>query len=306
MMTIEQLQKEIIRMKKEQGVSIFAHSYQAHEILEIADYTGDSYALAVKAQQDDAKTCLMCGVNFMAETMKILSPEKKVLVPCPEAGCPMAEQFTPEEILAEKAKHPDCIVMAYINTTAALKTVCDVCVTSGSALKICEKLDADEILFIPDCNLGAFCAERFPEKKFHLMNGGCPVHAAITGEEAEKAKKKHPNAKLLVHPECRSEVVVHADFAGSTAAIMEYVRKSDENEFIIGTENSIAEHLQYEFPDRKFYLLSPRLICTDMKMTTLVDVYNTLKGTAGAEIVIDDETMTKAKVCIDRMLEMGG
>lgn len=305
-MTIKEVQNEIIRLKKEKDICILAHSYQAREILEVADFTGDSYALSKLAATTKNSTVIMCGVRFMAETVKMLSPEKKVILSCPVAGCPMAEQMDVELITQLKKMYPDYIVVAYINTTTELKTVCDVCVTSSSAVKIVKQLDAENIIFIPDCNLGAFVAKQIPEKNIKLLQGGCPVHAAITAEEAENAKKSHPNAELLVHPECIPAVSEQADYVGSTSGIMDYAVKSDKKEFIIGTETSIAEHLQYMCPDKRFYPLSKNLICPNMKATTLVDVLNCCKGDGGEEILLDPDTIAKAHKCIDKMIELGG
>lgn len=304
-MNITELQQEILKLKKENDVCILAHSYQTREITEIADFTGDSFQLSVKATQVPQKTVIMCGVRFMAETVKLLSPEKTVYLSNPVAGCPMAEQMDKEMISEIKKQYPDYTVVAYINTTTDLKTVCDVCVTSASAVKIVKKIDNKNILFIPDCNLGHFVAEQIPEKNIKLLNGGCPIHASITAEETEKAKKLHPNAELLVHPECVPAVTDQSDFVGSTSAIMDHAINSDKKEFIIGTEIAIAAHLAYECPDKKFYPLSMNLICPNMKATTLVDVYNILKGDGGEVIELDEDTRTKAKVCIDKMIELG-
>ncbi len=305
-MNMKEMQAEILRLKKEKDICILAHSYQAHEILEIADYTGDSFALSKLAAKAPNQTMLLCGVRFMAETVKILSPEKKVLLSNPIAGCPMAEQFDKEAILRFQAENPSCTVVAYINTTAELKTVCDVCVTSSSAIQIVSKLKNPDILFIPDCNLGSFVAKKLPDKNIRLLQGGCPVHAAVTAEQAAKAKAAHPDALLLVHPECVPAVAEAADYIGSTSGIMDFAVKSDCKEFIIGTENSIAEHLQYLCPDKKFYLLSKSLICQDMKATTLADVLSCCSGTGGEEILLDADTLTKARSCIDKMIELGG
>lgn len=302
---IKDIQNEILKLKKEKDVCILAHSYMAQEIKEIADFTGDSYALAVKSVNVPQKTVLMCGVRFMAETVKILAPEKTVLLSNPVAGCPMAEQMDKEAIQMVKDKYPDYTVVAYINTTADLKTICDVCVTSSSAVKICKKIGSDKILFIPDCNLGAYVAGQVPEKEFKLLQGGCPTHAKISEKKLLEAMEKHPNAQVLVHPECQPDVVKHADFVGSTSGIMDYAKKSSHNEFIIGTEISIAEELQYACPDKKFYPMSMDLICPNMKSTTLMDVYGCLLGTFGEEITMDEEKRLAAKKCIDEMIRLG-
>lgn len=304
-MNISDLQKEIIRLKKEKDICILAHSYQAREIIEIADYTGDSFQLSVMATKAPQKNVIMCGVRFMAETVKILSPEKTVYLSNPVAGCPMAEQMDVELIENVKATNPDYTVVAYINTTSLLKTVCDVCVTSSSAVKIVKALPSDNILFIPDCNLGAYVAAQVPEKNIRLLQGGCPVHAKISAEDVKKAKELHPDALLLVHPECVPSVAEKADFIGSTSAIMDYAKNSSAKEFIIGTEISIAEHLSFECPDKKFHPLSKDLICPNMKATTLMDVYHVICGNGGEEIDLDEDTRLKAKKCIDRMIELG-
>ena len=218
----------------------------------------------------------------------------------------MAEQFSPEDIAELKRQYPDHAVVAYINTTAALKEYCDVCVTSASAVEIVKKMDADKILFIPDPNLGSFVKKNLPEKEIKLVQGGCPIHAAVTGEEAAEAKKRHPNALLLVHPECVPEVTAQADYIGSTSGIMAFAKKSEHKEFIIGTELEIAETLQYECPEKNFYLLSKKLICPDMKVTTLFDVLNVLEHPESAfEIVMSEERAEKARRCIDEMLRLG-
>lgn len=305
MSTTRELQDAIIKLKKEKDICILAHAYQSHDILEVADYVGDSYGLSEKAAEAPQKTVLMCGVRFMAETVKILAPEKKVLLSQPDADCPMARQFDVERVRELRKQYPDHAVVAYINTTAELKTVCDVCVTSSSAVQIVKNMKEKNILFIPDCNLGAWVAKQVPEKHLELVKGGCPVHAAITPELAKEAKAKHPNAQLLVHPECVAGVAEVADYIGSTTGIMDYAKKSACDEFIIGTENSIVQHLQFECPNKRFYALSKDLICHNMKLTTLADVYHCVKGDAGEEIILSEEIRLAAKKSLDAMLELG-
>lgn len=304
-MTVREMQDEILRLKKEKDVCILAHAYQSRDVIEIADFMGDSFGLSEQAAKAPQKSVIMCGVRFMAETVKILSPEKTVYLSSPDAGCPMAEQMTVDSVIELKKQYPNAKVVAYINTTAELKTVCDVCVTSASALKIVKSLDAKDIIFIPDINLGSYIASKLPEKNIITVNGGCPYHAAVTEAEAVAAKKAHPEAQLLVHPECKAEVVKHADAVGSTTAIIDYAKRSDKHEFIIGTENSIVEYMQYECPDKLFYPLSAGLLCKDMKLTSLPDVYNILRGVGGSEIVLDECVRLKAKHCIDEMLRLG-
>lgn len=305
---IKDIQSEILKLKKEKNAVILAHSYQAKEIVEIADETGDSYALSVAAAKHDCDAFIMCGVHFMAETVKMLSPDKRVFLANSGAGCPMAEQMDPVMISQLKEKEPDRAVVAYINTTAALKTVCDVCVTSATAVKIVQKMENNKILFIPDCNLGSYVQKQVPDKDIKLLQGGCPVHASVTLTELRAAKAQHPNALVLVHPECRPEVTAEADYVGSTSGIMKYAMESDAKEFIIGTEMSITEHLQYACPEKEFYYLSKKILCPNMKMTTLMDVYKTLQNLDNGkafEIVMDDEEIRKARVCIDEMIRLG-
>ncbi len=304
-MNITQLQEQIMKLKKEKDFCVLAHSYQAHEILEVADYTGDSYKLSVDAEKVENKNILMCGVRFMAETCKILSPEKNVYLAQPTAGCAMADQMDREYISKVKQQYPDYTVVAYINTTAQLKTICDVCVTSSSAVKIVNNIENKNILFIPDCNLGAYVAEQCSDKNIKLLNGGCPIHAGVNTDEVKAAKAAYPNALLLVHPECIPEVAKMADYVGSTSGIMDFAVKSDCKEFIIGTEISIAEHLQYMCPDKKFHILSQKLICPSMKVTTLADVYNCLISNGGEKIELDAQTIKDAKKCIDEMIRLG-
>ena len=269
-MTIAEIQQEILRMKKEQDICILAHAYQGQEILEVADYTGDSYGLSVQASKRDCSGVIMCGVRFMAETCKILSPKKRVWLANPVAGCPMAEQLDLEGLRELKAQYPD------------------------------------KILFIPDPNLGHYVAEKLPEKTFAFYKGGCPRHIVVSAKDVEKARAAHPDALFLVHPECRQEVAEQADYVGSTTGIMEFAKKSEHKEFIIGTENSIVEHLQFECPDKKFYPVAVQLTCMNMKVTTLMDIYNCLKGQGGEEIFLPENIMEGAGRCIHRMVELGG
>lgn len=303
-MTVQEMQSEIIRLKKEKNICILAHAYQSHEILEVADYTGDSFGLSLNAAQAEADNILMCGVRFMAETVKILSPQKRVILSNSGAGCPMAEQMDVELVSQLKQSYPDYATVCYINTTSELKTICDVCVTSSSAEKIIGNMEADKILFIPDCNLGDYISKQLPDKTFKLVSGGCPTHLRISVKDVEKARQLHPDAELLVHPECHPRVTALADYVGSTTGIMSYAEKSDKQSFIIGTENSIVQHLQMSCPDKKFYPLSKDCVCHNMKLTTLADVYNCVRGAHGEEITLDENIRLGAKRCIDEMLRL--
>lgn len=305
MNTTQFIQNAIQKLKKEHDICILAHAYQSHDIWEVADYVGDSYGLSLEAAKASQKTVLLCGVRFMAETVKILSPQKKVLLSHPQAGCPMAQQLSVDELNALKEKYPGYTVAAYINTASRLKTACDVCVTSSSAVKIISSLENPNILFVPDCNLGAWVAGQVPEKNIQLVKGGCPAHAAIRAEQAVQMRKLYPSAKLLVHPECLPEIVSQADYVGSTTGIMDYAKKSTDNSFIIGTENSIVQHLQFACPDKQFYPLSKDCICSNMKLTTLMDVYHCVQGIGGEEILLPDDVIKQARRCIDTMLALG-
>lgn len=303
-MNITQMQEEILRLKKENEFCILAHIYQNREIVEIADYVGDSFGLSRQAAKAPQKNILMCGVRFMAETVKLLSPEKRVYLSNPTAGCPMAEQLDIDLLRALKAQYPDYTVAAYINTTSELKTECDVCVTSASAVDILRKVENKNILFIPDINLGQFVQKQLPEKNFKLIQGGCPTHARMSKRDVDKARALHPNALLLVHPECTPDVTEGADYIGSTTGIMNFAKNSDKKEFIIGTENSIVSHLQYDCPEKKFYPLSKDCVCHNMRATTLPEVLGCLRG-EGEEIILSDYVMENARRCIDEMLRLG-
>lgn len=305
MFTTKTLQEEILKLKKENDICILAHAYQSQDIWEVADYVGDSYGLSLEAAKASPHTILMCGVRFMAETVKILSPDKKVLLSHPLAGCPMAEQIDRTQLRHLKDQHPDYTVAAYINTTSELKTECDVCVTSSSAVKIIRSLENPNILFIPDCNLGAWAAKQAPEKNIKLIQGGCPAHAGITKTDVLSAKQLYPDAELLVHPECLPEVAELADYVGSTTGIMDYAKNSSRTSFLIGTENSIVQHLQFTCPQKQFHALSKNCVCSNMKLTTLADVYHCVCGTGGEEITLSDEIMEKAGRCIHTMLTLG-
>lgn len=303
-MTVKQLQEEILQLKKDKHAAILAHSYQAPEILEIADLRGDSFQLSLAAREIPCETVILCGVRFMADTVKLLSPEKKVVLPVSGASCPMAEQVKPEQVRQYKRQHPDTLVVAYINTSTELKAECDVCVTSSSAAQIIETIGQKEILFLPDRNLGSFIQKLAPEKNITLWDGCCPVHNAVTEEECLAAKAQYPGAPLAMHPECPPEAIRHADFVGSTSAIIQFAER-DEGDVIIGTEKSISDWLSFLHPDRRFPVVSKRLLCADMRLITLADVRRALLGTGGEEIVIDESLRKRALRPIEEMIRLG-
>lgn len=299
------LREEILRLKKEKNILILAHTYQSPEVLDVADITGDSFALSVAATNNDADTILLCGVRFMAETVKILSPQKKVILSELWASCPMAVQIAPERVAEFKKNNPDVAVVAYINTTTKLKAECDVCVTSSTAVRIVSRLPQKDILFIPDKNLGAYVDSQLPEKNIILWDGYCYVHNSVTEQDVLDEKAQRPGALVAAHPECRPEVLAHADMIGSTSAIIDFVENTDED-VIVATERGVIDQLKLRYPDRGLYQLAPKkMMCRNMKMTTLESVYNALVGKGGDVIEIDEDIRLKAKGCIDRMLELG-
>lgn len=305
-MDISELKKKIIEAKEKTGTVILAHTYQEPDIIDIADITGDSFFLSKKAAEIKAKRVVMCGVRFMAESVKILSPETETILPVPSATCPMAEQILPERVRKFKKENPEAQVVAYINTTAALKAECDVCVTSSSAIKIVDKIDAESILFIPDQHLGSFVKEKLPHKNIILWDGYCPVHAQLTKEDIIECKKAHPDAVFAVHPESPAEVVALADMVGATSEIINYA-KAQKGKVIIGTERGVVDYLAIneENGDRFIQLAPEKLCCEDMKKISLEDVYKSIVGEAGEKIELDEDLRKKALVSINRMLELG-
>ncbi len=305
-MNSKDLKQKILEAKKETDTIVLAHTYQEPDIIDISDVTGDSFFLSKRAAELKAKRVIMCGVRFMAESVKILSPETETILPVPSATCPMAEQIAPERIRKFKEENPTAQVVAYINTTAAIKAESDVCVTSSSAIKIVEKLDADKILFIPDQHLGSFVKKQLPNKNIILWDGYCPVHAQLTAEDVLECKKTHPDAKFAVHPESPAEVVELADMAGATSEIISYA-KAQPGKVIIGTERGVVDYLStHEENGDRFIQLSPqKLCCEDMKKISLEDVYNAIIGKCGEDIQLPEELRKKALVSINRMLELG-
>lgn len=305
-MDVKELQKLITEEKEKNNTLVLAHTYQAPEIIDIADITGDSFFLSKKAAEMKAHRVIMCGVRFMAEAVKILSPETEVILPVKEATCPMAEQILPKRVHEFKKNNPDTAVVAYINTTAELKAECDVCVTSSSAVEIVKKLPNEKVLFIPDKNLGSYVAEQVPEKSFILWDGFCPVHNSLSAEDVKAAKNNHPDAKFAVHPEAPAEVLRAADMIGSTSAIIKYA-KEQSGKVIIGTEKGVVDYLSsHEKNGERFIQLSPeKLCCGDMKMTTLSDVYEAVIGKKGEIVELSEQLRLRAKASIDKMLELG-
>ncbi len=301
----QELINRIKQLKKETGAVIMAHTYQRPEIIDLADVTGDSFKLAQVAAKEKYEKVILCGVRFMAETAKAMSPETTVILPAPKATCPMAEQISPEEVVKFRKENPDVTVVCYVNTTIELKAVCDVCVTSSSAVNIVKNIPSKKILFLPDKNLGSFVAKMCPEKEVIIWNGCCPVHNAVPVDEVKKTIEMHPNVPVAVHPECPKEIVELADLAGSTAEIIDFA-KAQKGDVIIVTERQVAKYLNEKIEGRKFITPCPHILtCKDMDMTDLETLYNALKGEGGEDIQLDEEIRLSAKKSIDRMLELG-
>ncbi|WP_448587707.1 quinolinate synthase NadA [Thermocrinis sp.] len=305
---IKELQEEIRALAKEKNAVILSHYYQRPEVQDIADFVGDSLELSRKASQTDADIILFCGVRFMCETAKILNPTKKVLHPNPESGCPMAEMINAEQVLKLKEQHPDAEVVAYVNTTAEVKAVSDVCVTSANAVKIVKKLESKKIIFIPDQALGNWVKKHVPEKEFIIWQGFCPPHFEFTARELEKLKEKYPEAKVAVHPECHPKIIQMADFVGSTSQIINYATTCEADKVIVITEVGLKHTLmkknpskEYIFPESMNYCGT--VYCCTMKAITLPLVYKTLKEEIN-EVVLPEEIIERARRPLDRMLEL--
>lgn len=289
-------------LKQERNAVILAHNYQIGEVQDIADFVGDSLELARISQKVDAEVIVFCGVHFMAESASILSPEKTVLLPVLEAGCPMADMVTAEALREKKKQHPGAPVVCYVNSSADVKAESDICCTSSNAVKVVSELDADEILFVPDQNLGSY-VQKLTGKNLVLWDGYCVTHHRVSSDDVKKALEVHPEATVIVHPECRPEVVEMADYVDSTSGIMRLCKKLDSREFLIGTEMGLLHRLKKESPDKVFYLLSPGMVCPNMKMTRVEDVERALREMKNV-ITVDEDIAVKAKQALDRMVKI--
>lgn len=298
-----ELINKIAELKQQRKAVIVAHNYQVDDVQEIADVVGDSLALSKYCATTDSEVVVFCGVHFMAESAKILSPDKTVLLPELDAGCPMADMVTAEGLREEKKKYPDAVVVCYINSSAEVKAESDICCTSSNAVDIIKSIKEKQILFVPDKNLGGYVARMFPEKEIILWNGYCITHHKIKPDEVLKMKELHPDAHLLVHPECQQNIVDLADFVGSTKQIIDYASQSDKSKFIIGTEMGVLYKLKRDNPDKKFYMMSQGMVCPNMKKTSLKSVYQSLNEMK-YKIELDEDIRTRAKKSLDRMLEI--
>lgn len=302
---MNELQNRILELKKEQNALILAHYYQELNIQDIADEVGDSFALAKLAQEASEEKIILCGVRFMAESAKILNPGKTVYLPSDEAGCPMADMITPDDVIELRNKYPKAAVVCYVNSSAEVKAVSDICCTSSSAESVVRSLSQRQIIFVPDKNLGAYIAKKVPEKEFIFNEGYCPIHNILSSSDALSARSLNPNAVLLAHPECRSEVLSEADFIGSTSQILSYARKTEKKNLIIATEDGVYKILKREQPDKDITLITDDLVCPDMKKTTLENVLACLEGKR-EDIKIDGSIMDKARLSLERMVDIGG
>lgn len=300
---MNELIEKINKLKKEKNAVILAHCYQNVEIDEVADYVGDSLYLSQMAAKTNADIIIFAGVYFMAQTAKILNPSRKVLLPRLESGCRMADMITLDQLREFKSKYPKMPTVCYINSTAEVKSECDICCTSSNAVKIVDSLKAVEILFLPDTYLGKWVESQLGNVKVNTYTGFCPTHVQIRPNDVTEARKKYPNALVLAHPECHQSVVAMADYVGSTTGIMKFAAQSDKKEFIIATEKGVVDRLKRDYPEKEFYLIKDNVICPNMKWHTLTDIYNALDREEH-EITVDTEIASKALKCIDRMLEV--
>jgi len=300
---MEKLQVEIRRLAQERKALILAHNYQPPEIQEIADLVADSLELSLRASRTEARVIVFCGVRFMAETAAIVSPEKIVLFPNPEAGCAMADMITPEDVRALREKHPGAPVVTYVNSYAEVKAESDICCTSANVVRVIASLPQKEIICLPDMNLARYAQRYFPDKKIIYHEGFCPFHDVLTPEEVKRAKEAHPGALFVAHPECRPEVIDLADHVASTSGMLRFCRESEHREFIIGTEVGLLYPLRKQNPDKKFYPASEKMLCEAMKITTLELVHRALE-TLEPRVEVPEEIRTRALRAVKRMLEI--
>lgn len=295
--------QKINKLKEEKNAIILAHSYQNIEIDEVADFVGDSLYLSRQAQKTNADIIVFAGVYFMAQTAKIISPEKKVLLPNIKAGCLMADMINHEQMVNFKANYPNIPVICYINSTAEVKAECDICCTSSNALEIVKSLNSKQVLFVPDANLGKWVENQLDNVEVITYNGNCPVHNDITIDDIKMAQVKYPQAKILIHPECKPEVSVLGDYVGSTSGIIDYVKNSSHNQFVIVTEKGVADRLKRDYPQKEFILIKDNMLCESMKLTTLKEILYSLEHEVN-EVTLDEDIRKRSAGCIERMLKV--
>jgi len=301
----EALKKTIEKLKKKRNAVVIVHNYQRDEVQEIADISGDSLALSQAAVRTDADIIVFCGVKFMAESASILNPDKTVLLPVMEAGCPLADMITPEKLRAKKKEYSGAAVVCYVNSSAEVKAESDIACTSSNAIEVVKSLKEKQVIFVPDKNLGRYVQSQVPDKEMILWNGFCPTHIRVQEEDVINAKKAHPKAEVIAHPECSPDVLKLSDHICSTGGMFTYVKASKSEEFIIGTESGMLYSLQKENPDKRFYLPTPNLVCANMKLITLGWIAHSLENMV-YEVKVADEIRDKAKKALDRMLAVTG
>lgn len=300
----EELKERLMQLKKEKNAIILAHYYQRDEIQDVADFRGDSFLLAQKAAQTDADVIVFCGVHFMGESAKILAPDKTVIIPDERAGCPMADMVNVDGLRALKEQHPHATVVTYINSSAEIKAETDICCTSSNAVKVIQSVPTDEIIWVPDKNLGDYVS-KFTDKKMIIWEGYCNTHDMLTVKDVEEMKAQYPNAEFVAHPECRPEVVNMADFVGSTTGIIQYCKQSPAKEFIVGTEDGTGYQLRKDSPEKTFHFASKFLVCPNMKVNNLKKLVKCLE-TMQPQIYVPPQVADKARLSLERMLQVTG
>ncbi len=296
------IRDQIRQLAKEKNAIILAHNYQPADVQEVADLCGDSLEMSIKAAGTDADIIICCGVHFMAETAYILSPDKTVILPNPDAGCPMADMVTPEALVARKKELGNIPVITYVNSSAAVKAVSDICCTSANVVKIVNAMDADEVLMTPDKNLAKYAAAN-TDKKVHLWDGCCPFHNTLGVDDVMAAKAAHPDALFVAHPECPPEILELADSIQSTSGMIRFAGESDASQFILGTEIGLLHPISKAHPDKEFFAASQKMLCQDMKKISLKDILNSLETLSG-EIKVPEEIRVKALGAVQKMVDM--
>ena len=295
------LSLQIRRLARQKDALILSHYYQTMDIQNVADFVGDSFDLARRARDTRSSVLVLCGVRFMAESAKLLNPEKTVLLPVSDAGCPMADMVAPDDVDALRRRHPGAVVMCYVNSTADVKARSDICCTSSSAVRIAAGLPERDIIFLPDRNLAAYVAAKLPDKNIIPADGYCPIHHGVTVSDVRAALQVHRGARVAVHPECRPEVVSFADFVGSTSELLDTIQKSDQKVFLLGTELGVLERLRVTAPTKVVYLLGQGLVCPNMKKTRLEDVLRTLETETEA-VSVEHSIAEGARRALERMI----
>jgi quinolinate synthase len=297
----EALTKKVLKLKKKKQAVLLCHNYQIPEMQDVADFLGDSLELAKISRKLKERIIVFCGVKFMAETAKILSPDKKVILPVIDAGCPMADMIEPDQLKSLKQKHPQAWVVSYVNTPAQIKALSNVCCTSSNAIEIVKNVPVKEVIFVPDQNLGWWVQENVPNKRLIVWPGFCLVHQYFSLQDLQEVRKVHPDAEIIVHPECRKEILKQADSVLSTSGMLKQAKQSTAKKFIIGTEEGLIYRLRKDNPGKEFYSLGSAKTCVNMKRTALEDLLRALENEE-TEITLDQDTITKAKDALERMV----